>query len=107
MVQDKIQGRIRSLRRWRTFWGVLCLLCVAWVGYGFIVSSSAYTTTAAKNASDAYQAGAAIGASVGIAFFCGTALIPFLIFLFAYARSGSALRSEQQHLEQMDAINKR
>lgn len=100
----ELPNRTRSLRIWRNIWGVLALLSMAWMCYGLAASSSAFSQAAEKNSSEAYQAGAALGASMGIGVFICTGLPFLLIFLFAYGRAGASIRSERQHRETLEAI---
>lgn len=101
-----LPNRTRSLRLWRNVWGVLALLSLAWICYGFTISGNAFTETAAQTTSDAGKAGAAIGASLGITLFICTGLPLALIFLYAYARAGAAIRSERQHREVLEAMKR-
>lgn len=95
---------INSLKRWRTIWGILTLLSLAFICYGLVVSANAFTETTARNDSDAYAAGAAIGAGAGSMVFVVCGGIPFLLFLVFYLRAGGAIRSERQHQEMMEAL---
>ena len=98
---------INSLKRWRTIWGILTLLSLAFICYGLFASANAFTETTAGNPSDAYQAGAAIGAGAGSLIFIVCGGIPFLLFLVFYLRAGGAVRSEQQHQEMLEAVKSR
>ena len=100
----ELPNRTRGLRVWRNIWGILALLSMAWMCYGLAASSSAFSQSTETNSSEAYQAGAAIGASMGIGVFICTGLPFLLIFLFAYGRAGASLRSERQHRETLEAI---
>lgn len=99
-----IKAKIGMKRIWRNVWGILTLLSLLWIGYGFTISSSAYETVAGRTATEAGRAGAAIGASMGIGVFLCTGGGAFLFCLFLYARNGSAIRKEQQHAETLAAI---
>jgi hypothetical protein len=99
-------NRTRGIRIWRNIWAVLALLSFGWICYGFMVSSQAYTEVS-QGASQAGQAGAAIGASMGIGLFLCTGLPFALIFLYAYSRAGAAIRSERQHHETLEALGRR
>lgn len=98
-TEEQIRRRQRQLRLWRNIWGVLVLLSLGWVCYGFSASGQAYTNTVEGSTSTAYQGGAAIGAGLGITFFICSALPFLLLFGFLYMRAGSNLRSEIQHEE--------
>lgn len=95
---------INSLKRWRTIWGILTLLSLAFICYGLVASANAFTETTARNDSDAYVAGAAIGAGAGSFIFLICGGIPFLLFLVFYLRAGGAIRSEQHHQEMLEAV---
>lgn len=95
---------INSLKRWRTIWGILTLLALGFICYGLTASASAFTKTAARNSSDAYQAGAAIGAGAGSLIFIVCGGLPFILFLVFYLRAGGAIRSEQHHQEMLEAV---
>lgn len=93
----------RGLRIWRNVWGVLTLLSFGWICYGLVISSTAYGEVA-TGATSATQAGAAIGASLGLGVFLCTGLPFALLFLYAYGRAGASIRTERQHQEMMDAV---
>lgn len=95
---------IKSLKRWRMIWGILTLLSLAFICYSFVASANAFTKTAASNDNDAFQAGAAIGASASTLIFIICGGLPFLLFLVFYLRTGGAIRSEQQHQEMLEAV---
>ena len=95
---------INSLKRWRTIWGILTLLSLAFICYGLTASANAFTRTTAGNDNEAFQAGAAIGASAGSLIFIVCGGIPFLLFLVFYLRAGGVIRSEQQHQEMLEAV---
>lgn len=99
-----LPNRTRGLRIWRNIWGILALLSLAWMCYGLTASSSAFSQATETNSSETYQAGAAIGASMGIGVFICTGLPFLLIFLFAYGRAGASIRSERQHRETIEAL---
>lgn len=95
---------IKSLKRWRTIWGILTLLALGFICYGLTASANAFTKTTANNTSDAYQAGAFLGAGAGSLIYLVCGGLPFLLFLVFYLRAGGAIRSEQQHQEMLDAV---
>lgn len=95
---------INSLKRWRTIWGVLTLISLAFICLALANGAAAFTKTTEGTTSDATVAGAAIGAGgYSIVVICVGA-IPFLLFLVFYLRAGGAVRSEQQHQEMLDAV---
>ncbi len=67
---------IHSLKRWRTIWGILTLLSLAFICYGLTASANAFTKTTAGNTSDAYQAGAFLGAGAGSLIYLDDSLLP-------------------------------
>lgn len=95
---------MRMQRIFRVIWGILTLLALGWMCYGLFVSSSAYAEVAGRSTNNAQQAGAALGASMGVgAFLCTGA--PFLVlFAVLYWRNGVALREVKQHNEMLDAV---
>jgi hypothetical protein len=73
-------------RTFRIVWGILTLLAMGWLCYGLTTVSSVASNqleSVAARSSDAYQAGTAIGASLGIGFFLCTGL-PFCSFLDSF-----------------------
>lgn len=98
--------KTRMFRVWRTIWGVLTLLSLAWLCYGLLVSSSAYEQVTQNATSEAAQAGVALGASMGVGLFLCTGLPFLLIFGFLYWRNGVAMRNERQHAEMLRAVQR-
>lgn len=99
------------MRILRWFWGILVLLSILWIVYGFSASSTAYSNTVENNTAEneeAYEAGAAIGAGIGITFFLCTGIPVLLLSAILYWRNGvgmqrkkDALETERRHQEQM------
>ena len=98
------------MRILRWFWGIVVILSILWMGFGFYASSTAYTETVEGNVeeSEAYEAGAAIGAGIGLTVFFCTG-IPFLLLgSILYWRNGVGMRrkveeqeKERRHQEQL------
>jgi hypothetical protein len=101
------------MRILRWFWGILVILSVLWIGYGFLATGDAYGNTIENNVTDseAYEAGAVIGAGIGLTFFLCTG-IPFLLLSsILYWRNGvgierkkEKLETERRHQEQLAAL---
>lgn len=108
---------IGATRIWRNVWGVLALLSLGWICYGFTATGAAVSNVVgtpvpksagsdAQTAQAATAVGATIGGGLGIAFYACSGGVPFLLFLFAYSRAGAAIRQGLQHQEMMEAIQK-
>lgn len=97
-------------RTFRIVWGLLTLLAVGWLCYGLTtvsnVASNQLDSAVARN-SEAYQAGTAIGASLGIGFFLCTGLPFLLLFGFLYWRNGVAIREAKRHAQTIEAMQRR
>ena len=91
----------------RKLWGILLLLSVAWIGYGFIASSTSAVEVGQTATSDAELLGVGIGASLGLSLFLCTGLPVFFISGFFYWRNTSKLEElakDRRHAEQLQAL---
>ena len=86
--------------RQRLFW-FLAFVALLWMSAGFMVSGDAYSSTVAGVSSESYQAGAAIGASIGLSLFLCTGLPTFFLFALLAWRNGAGLRAEKRHQEML------
>lgn len=104
---EPVVAKVGMQRVWRNIWGVLTLLSVVWMCYGFVASSNAYSSVVSTNTSDAYKSGAAIGATAGIGIFLCTGIPFFLLFVILYWRNGVAIRRAKDHAEMINAVQSR
>jgi hypothetical protein len=97
--------RIGSLRRSRAIWSVVFLLGMAFLCYGLVMTSGAVAQVS-RNASEATQAGAAIGGGLSLLFYLCLGGPVVLAGLYFYYRIGGAIRREEMHAEQMEVLNR-
>ncbi len=105
--QIEIKPQIGMQRFWRTVWGILTLLSIGWMCYGVVASSNAYGQVVSNSTNESYQAGAAIGASLGLTFYLCSGAPFFLLFLVLYWRNGVAITRAKQHTETISALRAR
>lgn len=102
-----VEPQVGMQKMWRTIWGILTLLSIGWMCYGIMASSNAYGEVVSNSSSDAYQAGAAIGAGLGLTFYLCSGVPFFLLFLILYWRNGVAITRAKEHAETINALNAR
>lgn len=91
----------------RNFFGVLVLLSIAWMVFGLFASGDAYTEVTTENAATAEsdleiaagEAGAAIGAGLGIIVFLCTGIPAFLFSLIIYWQMGRSIQRDKDQKE--------
>lgn len=113
-AQLKSERRMKGLKTRARIWGVFAVLALGWVCFGVFASGSALdevTSTPVAtvegveqaNLQTARDAGATIGAGLGLTFFLCSGL-PFLIlFLLLAWRNNAGYRNEERHLETLNA----
>lgn len=104
---EPAEPEVRMQRFWRTIWGILTIISIGWMCYGLYAASTAYSTVASKQTTEAGKGGAAIGASIG---FTGVLCIGvpfFLLFVVLYWRNGVAIRRAEEHAETINALHYR
>jgi hypothetical protein len=93
--------------------GILALLSLAWLCYGFSATGSAFNSVVstpvagsssltASEANAARTAGAAIGGGLGLTFFACTSLPFTLLFGLLAWRNAAGYRNQKRHEELMD-----
>lgn len=97
--------RVASLKRSRAIWSVVFLLGMAFLCYGLVMTSGAVAQVS-RNASEATQAGAAIGGGLSLLFYLCLGGPVVLAGLYFYYRIGGAIRREEMHAEQMEVLNR-
>jgi hypothetical protein len=112
MSNTKLEEATENIGLAKTFrivWGILTLLAMSWLCYGLTTVSNVASNqleSATARSSDAYQAGTAIGASLGIGFFLCTGFPFLLLFGFLYWRNGVAIREAKRHAQTIEAMQR-
>ncbi len=98
------RDRTRSLRLWRNVYGVLLLLAILGTCAWLSSAAGTFERVAGNNASEAYQAGAALGTTASMGMIACIAAPALLLFGVLYWRTGAAIRNERQHQETIEAL---
>lgn len=102
----------------KNLFAFLAFLSLLWICYGVFGSSAALSNfvdratpipaggLTSEERAAAQNAGATIGAGLGLTFFLCSGVPSFAVFSLLAWRNASGLKNEQRHKEQLDAIQK-